>query len=150
MGWAGMIPLQPPRYEVLNARPSLGESIREFDWRERATVPLLTAVGAAGGFAFGKWGQISRRPLCPVCASSLPALLSLSAPVSVSFSVSHAHQRGVLVSYALPLLPLPPPSPSACLLLFPLLLSVQPGARPGAVRAVRDLARVGGGWLGCR
>jgi hypothetical protein len=49
-----MIPLQPPRYEVLNARPTLGESIKEFTIFEKLTVPALTAASAAGGFAFGE------------------------------------------------------------------------------------------------
>ena len=90
MGALGMIPLQPPRYEVINARPSLGESIREFDWRERATVPLLTAVGAAGGFAFGKCGQISREAPVP---SAQAACLLFS--LSLALPLSPAHTKGV-------------------------------------------------------
>ena len=56
-----MIPLQPPRYEVLNARPTLGQSIREFTLIEYGTWAAVTAAGAAGGFAFGECHPLGSR-----------------------------------------------------------------------------------------
>jgi len=42
-----MIPLQPPRYEVLNARPSLTESVREFTLIEWGQWVGVTAACSA-------------------------------------------------------------------------------------------------------
>ena len=49
-----MIPLQPPRYEVINSRPSLRESIREFTLGEWATWAGVTTGSAIYGYAVGE------------------------------------------------------------------------------------------------
>ena len=58
-----MIPLQPPRYEVINSRPSLRESIREFTLGEWATWAGVTTGSAIYGYAVGEKKAPSWIPL---------------------------------------------------------------------------------------
>ena len=55
-----MIPLQPPRYEVLNARPSLTESVREFTLIEWGQWVGVTAACSAWGFTIGACFSLGR------------------------------------------------------------------------------------------
>ena len=57
-----MIPLQPPRYEVINSRPSLRESIREFTLGEWATWAGVTTGSAIYGYAVGEKKAPPRDP----------------------------------------------------------------------------------------
>ena len=70
-----MIPLQPPRYEVINSRPSLRESIREFTLGEWATWAGVTTGSAIYGYAVGEKkappGSRSSRCRCGMTDSPL-------------------------------------------------------------------------------
>ena len=48
-----MILTESPRFEVINPRPTLGETLREFSLSEWATWVGVTAASASWGYAIG-------------------------------------------------------------------------------------------------
>jgi hypothetical protein len=56
-----MIVSEPPRYGVINARPSVGECIREFSLQEWGTWAGMTVATATYGYAIGNLLHSTRK-----------------------------------------------------------------------------------------
>ena len=105
-----MIPLDPPRYPVINATPLIGDAVKSFKLSEYATVGAVTVGSGIFGYAIGASTPPSLFLLVAVgrVCGHIPARGLRSGEGSgrsgeiVSFFVCNMHPRLVLAAFQRP------------------------------------------------